>query len=146
MGDQPALGALNILQQKAATGQDLSRVSDDPSRANQILGFQSDQRKKEVYLKTMEEAISILDLSSSVVQSIMSEMASGSGFAGFDHVRHNQFAGALRTLATEADNALEQVVSFANSGTARPVFVCRNRIQNRPPIKWNETETVRLSG
>jgi len=68
-------GALNVLQQKAATGQDLNRVSDDPSRANQILGFQSDQRKKEVYLNTMEEAISILDLSSSVVQSIMSEMA-----------------------------------------------------------------------
>jgi flagellar hook-associated protein 3 FlgL len=106
--------ALNILQQKAATGQDLSRVSDDPSRANQILGFQSDQRKKEVYLKTMEEAISILDLSSSVVQSIMSEMASARASLA-STMSGTTSSQVRRTLATELNNALEQVVSFANS-------------------------------
>lgn len=106
--------ALNILQQKAATGQDLSRVSDDPSRANQILGFQSDQRKKEVYLKTMEEAISILDLSSSVVQSIMSEMANARASLA-STMSGTTSSQVRRTLATEMNNALEQVVSFANS-------------------------------
>ena len=106
--------ALNILQQKAATGQDLSRVSDDPSRANQILGFQSDQRKKEVYLKTMEEAISILDLSSSVVQSIMSEMANARASLA-STMSGTTSSQVRRTLATEMNNALEQVVSCANS-------------------------------
>ena len=106
--------ALNILQQKAATGQDLSRVSDDPSRANQILGFQSDQRKKEVYLNTMEEAISVLDLSSSVVQSIMSEMANARASLA-STMSGTTSSQVRRTLATELNNALEQVVSFANS-------------------------------
>ncbi|HOT71701.1 MAG TPA: flagellar hook-associated protein FlgL [Anaerohalosphaeraceae bacterium] len=106
--------ALNILQQKAATGQDLSRVSDDPSHANQILGFQSDQRKKEVYLNTMEEAISVLDLSSSVVQSIMSEMANARASLA-STMSGTTSSQVRRTLATELNNALEQVVSFANS-------------------------------
>lgn len=107
-------GALNVLQQKAATGQDLNRVSDDPSRANQILGFQSDQRKKEVYLNTMEEAISILDLSSSVVQSIMSEMANARASLA-STMSGTTSSQVRRTLATELNNALEQIVSFANS-------------------------------
>jgi flagellar hook-associated protein 3 FlgL len=107
-------GALSMLQQKAATGQDLNRISDDPSRANQILGFQTDSRKKEVYLDTMEEAISILELSSSIVQSIMSEMANAraslaSTMSGTTSTQVRQ------TLATELNNALEQVISFANS-------------------------------
>lgn len=105
---------LNVLQQKAATGQDLSRVSDDPSRANQILGFQSDRRKKEVYLNTMEEAISILDLSSSVVQSIMSEMANARASLA-STMSGTTSSQVRRTLATELNNALEQVISFANS-------------------------------
>lgn len=106
--------ALSLLQQKAATGQDLNRVSDDPSRVNQILGFQTDKREKEVYVKTMEEAVSILELSSSVVQSIMSEMANAraSLASTMSGTTSNQ---VRRTLATELNNALEQVVSFANS-------------------------------
>ncbi|HOK65222.1 MAG TPA: flagellar hook-associated protein FlgL [Anaerohalosphaeraceae bacterium] len=107
-------GALSVLQQKAATGQDLNRVSDDPSRGNQILGFQTDKREKEVYLKTMEEAISILDLSSSVVQSIMNELANARASMA-STMSGTTSTQVRRTLATELNNALEQIVSFANS-------------------------------
>ncbi|MEJ5259288.1 MAG: flagellar hook-associated protein FlgL [Anaerohalosphaeraceae bacterium] len=105
---------LNILQQKAATGQDLNRISDDPSRANQILGFQTDKRKKEVYVKTMGEAISILDLSSSVVQSMMKEMANARASLA-STMSGTTSSQVRRTLAAEINNALEQVISFANS-------------------------------
>lgn len=105
---------LNILQQKAATGQDLNRISDDPSRANQILGFQTDKRKKEVYVKTMGEAISTLDLSSSVVQSIMKEMANARASLA-STMSGTTNSQVRRTLAAEINNALEQVISFANS-------------------------------
>ncbi len=105
---------LNILQQKAATGQDLNRISDDPSRTNQILGFQTDKRKKEVYVKTMGEAVSILDLSSSVVQSIMKEMANARASLA-STMSGTTNSQVRRTLAAEINNALEQVISFANS-------------------------------
>lgn len=106
--------ALNDLQQRAATGQDVNRVSDDPSRSNHIMGFQTDSRSKEVYLKTMEESISILELSSSVVQSIMSEL--GQARADMTSTMSGTTSDQVRnSLAEQLDNALEQLVAFANS-------------------------------
>ncbi len=106
--------ALNLLQQRAATGQDVNRISDDPNRSNYILGFQTDSRSKEVYLKTMEESISILELSSSVVQSIMNELGQAradmaSTMSGTTSIQIRQ------SLAEQIDNALEQLVAFANT-------------------------------
>ena len=129
--------ALNELQQRAATGQDINRVSDDPNRANHILGFQTDSRTKEVYLNTMEESISILDLSSSVVQSIMSQLAQArtsmtSTMSGTtsDQVRHS--------LATDINNALEQLVSFANSERlGQHLFAGANAEQDAYAIERN---------
>ena len=106
--------ALNELQQRAATGQDVNRISDDPNRANHILGFETDSRIKGVYVDTMVEATSILDLSSSIVQSMITELGNArasvtstmSGIAS-DQIRKN--------LAEDINNTLEQLVSFANS-------------------------------
>ncbi len=106
--------ALNELQQRAATGQDLNRVSQDPNRSNHILGFQTDSRSKEVYLKTMQESISILELSSSVVQSIMSEL--GQARADMTSTMSGTTSNQIRqSLAEQINNALEQLVAFSNS-------------------------------
>lgn len=106
--------ALNELQQRAATGQDINRISDDPNRSNHILGFQTDSREKEVYLNTMEESISILTLSSSVVQSIMDEL--GNARADMTSMMSGSTSEQIRqSLAEQIDNALEQLVAFSNS-------------------------------
>jgi flagellar hook-associated protein 3 len=106
--------ALNELQQRAATGQDINRVSQDPNRSNHILGFQTDSRSKDVYLKTMDESISILELSSSVVQSIMSEL--GQARADMTSTMSGTTSSQIRnSLSEQINNALEQLVAFANS-------------------------------
>lgn len=106
--------ALAGLQQKAATGQEINRVSDNPTDSNQILSMMSDNRTKEQTLKSLEEIISILDLSSSVVQSITDE------FARARSTLASTLSGTLntelrKTLAADLDNVLEELVSLANT-------------------------------
>ena len=106
--------ALASLQQKAATGLNIVRVSDDPAMANGILGLQSDSRTKAQYLKTLDETISILDLSSSVIQSISGEIARGreSLTATLSGTTSQQLRS---TLAADLNNALEQLVALCNT-------------------------------
>lgn len=106
--------ALAGLQEKAATGQEINRISDDPNRANNIIGFLSDQRSKEVYIDNLTEVTSILELSDSVVQSIVAELGRArksvtSTLNGFGNAEMRQ------TLADDLNKALETLVSFANT-------------------------------
>ena len=106
--------ALAALQQKAATGQDINRISDDPTDSNQILGLLNDSRSKEQYIKTLDEVISILDLSSSVIQSLTEEV--GDARAQLTSAMSGATSGQLRgTLAADLDNTLEQLVSLVNT-------------------------------
>lgn len=106
--------ALAALQQKAATGQEINRVSDDPTDANQILALLTDSRSKEQTLNTLEEVISILDLSSSVIQSITDEF--GRSRASLTSTLSGTLNLDLRkTLAADLNNALEELVALANT-------------------------------
>lgn len=106
--------ALASLQQKAATGLNVLRVSDDPASSNKILGLQRDSRTKQQYLDTLDEAISILDLSSSVIQSISSEIARAS--TSLTATLSGTTSPELRsTLAEDLNNALEQLVALCNT-------------------------------
>lgn len=105
---------LAALQQKAATGQDINRISDDPTDSNQILAFKSDSRSKENTLNTLEEVVSILDLSSSVIQSMSNE------FGRARSTLTSTLSGTLnldlrKTLAADLNNALEELVALANT-------------------------------
>ncbi|MHC5083174.1 MAG: flagellar hook-associated protein FlgL [Planctomycetota bacterium] len=106
--------ALASLQQKAATGQDINRISDDPTDSNQIMGLLNDSRSKEQYIKTLDEVISILDLGSSVIQSLTEEL--GQARAQLTSAMSGATSGQLRgTLAADLDNTLEQLVSLVNT-------------------------------
>ena len=105
---------LAALQQKAATGQEVNRVSDDPTDSNQILSLISDSRTKEQTLKTLDEVISTLDLSASVIQSITGEF--GRARASLTSTLSGTLNVELRqTLAADLDNILEEMVSLANT-------------------------------
>jgi flagellar hook-associated protein 3 len=105
---------LAVLQQKAATGLNILRVSEDPAAANGILSLQSDSRTKTQYLKTLDESISILDLSSSVLQSISSELSRAR--ESLTATLSGTTSADLRsTLAADLNNALEQLVALCNT-------------------------------
>ncbi len=105
---------LAALQQKAATGQEVNRISDDPTASNQILAFMTDSRTKEQTLKTLDEIISTLDLSASVIQSITGEF--GRARASLTSTMSGTLNVELRqTLAADLDNILEEMVSLANT-------------------------------
>lgn len=106
--------ALSALQLKAATGQEINSVSENPTKANQILGLLNDSRSKEQYLKTLDEVISILDLSSSVSQSIFDELSSARSLLS-SSLSGTTSEQLRRTMATNLNTSLEQLVSLANT-------------------------------
>ena len=102
------------LQERAGTGQDVNRVSDNPNLTNQILGLLSDNRTKTQYIKSLDEVTSVLELSSSVLQSMSSELASAR--ESLTSIMSGTTGDQLRqTLAADLNNALEQLVSLANT-------------------------------
>jgi flagellar hook-associated protein 3 FlgL len=105
---------LAALQQKAATGREVNRVSDDPTDSNQILTLMTDSRTKEQTLNTLDEIISTLDLSASVIQSITGEF--GRARASLTSTMSGTLNVELRqTLAADLDNILEEMVLLANT-------------------------------
>lgn len=107
--------ALARLQEKAATGQDINRPSDDPTDANRILGLRTESRSMEVYMNALNEAVSTLDFSSSMIQQIDNEMISALGYLTSISTGGTETEDTRRTLANQLDSILEQVVSLANS-------------------------------
>jgi flagellar hook-associated protein 3 FlgL len=106
--------ALAYLQEKAATGQDIIRMSDDSSRANQVLSYQSAALKNNVYVKNVTEISSVLELSSSIVQSVMTELARAR--TSLTSVASGTTGDQIRTtLASDINNALEHIVSLSNT-------------------------------
>lgn len=106
--------ALAQLQQKASTGQEINRISDNPTDSNQLLSLLSDSRSKEQTLKSLDEISSILDLSSSVIQSISDEF--GRARSSLTSTLSGTLNSEMRkTLAADLDNIVEELVSLANT-------------------------------
>lgn len=106
--------ALAKLQEQAASGQAINRPSDNPSDANRILSLRADSRMLEQYLDTIAEVVSILDLSSSVIQSISGELADV--MASLTSILSGTTNEQMRSvLAEDLNNALEQIVSLSNT-------------------------------
>ena len=110
--------ALSQLQEKAATGQDINRPSDDPTDANRILGLRTESRSMEVYMNALNEAVSALDFSSSVIQQIDDQMISALGYITSISTGGTETEDTRRTLANQLNSILEQVVSLANTQLA----------------------------
>jgi len=107
--------ALSQLQEKAATGQDINRPSDDPTDANRILGLRTESRSMEVYMNALNEVVSTLDFSSSVIQQIDNQMISALGYITSISTGGTETEDTRRILANQIDSILEQVVSLANT-------------------------------
>jgi flagellar hook-associated protein 3 FlgL len=105
--------AMAMLQEQASTGSRINRVSDDPTAAYRVLGLDSNDSSLENYINNISEAVSILELSSTVVTDIT---------AGFHdtqtrltQITSGIYDDAARQRTAEGINdILEQTVTLAN--------------------------------
>lgn len=106
--------AMTRLQEQASTGSRINRVSDDPSAAYRIMGLNTDQRALDNYADNLSDIVSLLDLSSTVIQEIASALTE-------TRVRLTQIAGGIysedarQRTAEGINDILEQIVSLANT-------------------------------
>lgn len=106
--------AIANLQEQASTGARINRVSDSPSEAYQILGLDSQQRSLQNYIDNLSEMVSILEVSSTIVEDMISAIAE-------TKTRLTQITGGTHTeegrqrVAEGIDDILEQIVTLANT-------------------------------
>jgi len=106
--------AMANLQEQVSTGSRINRISDDPSAAYRVLGLNTNEKSLENYINNLSEVISILELSSAIIEDITS------GFSE-TQIRLTQISSgiydeAARKITAEGINdILEQTVSLANT-------------------------------
>ena len=111
--------AMAGLQEQASTGSRINRTSDDPSAGYQVLGLNSEKRALENYMTNISESMDILEMSSSVNETMSSLITDvktrvtqiTSGTYGADEGGQE----ARARVAGEINNILEQMVSLANT-------------------------------
>ncbi len=106
--------AILSLQEQAATGNRVNRGSDSPSEAYRILGLNSQERMLDGYKGRVTELIGNLEISSTIITDMSSELASIETLL-------TQIVGGVydtegqKRIADKIDNSLEQLVSLANT-------------------------------
>ncbi len=114
--------AMAKLQEQAATGSRINRASDDPSSAYRVLGLESETRRLANYMDNLEEIISTLQFSSTVISG--SGGADGGGLmpslanvkALITQVTGGIYSDSARkNTANAVNDILEQVVALANT-------------------------------
>ena len=114
--------AMTKLQEQVSTGSRINRVSDDSTAAYQVMGLETKQKSLDNYLNMISETMDSLDLSTSIIQSIISSLSDvrtqltqvTSGIYSED---------ARKRTADSIDTILEQVVTLANTkNTGQYIF------------------------
>jgi flagellar hook-associated protein 3 len=114
--------AMAKLQEQAATGSRINRASDDPSTAYRMLGLESETRYLANYMDNLEEIISTLQFSATVISG--SGGPEGGGLmpsladvkALITQVTGGIYSDSARkNTANAVNDILEQVVSLANT-------------------------------
>ncbi|HNS20140.1 MAG TPA: flagellar hook-associated protein FlgL [Sedimentisphaerales bacterium] len=106
--------AITLLQEQASTGNRVNRASDSPSEAYRILGLNSQERSLSGYQETVAELIGNLEISSTIISDMSSELASV-------RTLMTQIVGGVydsegqKRIAEKINSTLEQVVSLANT-------------------------------
>jgi flagellar hook-associated protein 3 len=106
--------AMTLLQEQASTGNRVNRASDGPSEAYRILGLNSQERSLSDYQETVAELIGNLEISSTIISDMSSELSSVETLL-------TQIVGGVydsegqKRIAEKIDSSLEQLVSLANT-------------------------------
>lgn len=106
--------AMTLLQEQVSSGNRVNRASDSPSEAYRVLGLNSQERSLLGYQGVVSELIGNLEISSTIIADMSSELASVETLL-------TQIVGGVydeegrKRIAEKIDSALEQLVSLANT-------------------------------
>ncbi len=114
--------AMTVLQEQASTGSRVNRTSDDPSTAYRVLGLNSQVKTLKNYKDRLSDASGLLELSSTVIQDMVSSLRDVKG--NLTQITNGIYDEASRERAAEGvKHALEHLVLLANSEhTGRYLF------------------------
>jgi len=106
--------AMTRLQEQASTGSKVNRTSDDPSTAYRVMGLNSQVKSLENYGDHLSDAIGILELSSTVIEDMVSAIRDTKG--SLTQISNGIYDEAARNRsAKEVKHTLEQMILLANS-------------------------------
>jgi len=106
--------AMIHLQEQASTGSEVNRTSDDPSVAYRVLGLNSQVKSLENYADHISDAIGILELSSTVIEQMVSSFRDAK--VSLTQISNGIYDEASRNRAAEGiTHTLEHIVMLANS-------------------------------
>ena len=106
--------AMAKLQEQVSTGSRINRISDDPAASYRVLGLNTNVKSLENYINNLSEVISILDLSSTIIENITSNFTE-------TQIRLTQISSGIydeaarKRTAEGINDILEQTVSLANT-------------------------------
>jgi len=114
--------AMTVLQEQASTGSRVNRTSDDPSTAYRVLGLNSQVKTLKNYKDRLSDASGLLELSSTVIQDMVSSLRDVKG--NLTQITNGIHDQASRERAAEGvKHTLEHLVLLANSEhTGRYLF------------------------
>lgn len=106
--------AMARLQEQAATGSKINRISDDPSTAYRMLGLNSQDRSLQNYIDNVSEIISTCEMTTTVLEGMGSELVECKTLM-------TQIIGGIygeanrKMIANSINEHLEQLVLLANT-------------------------------
>jgi flagellar hook-associated protein 3 FlgL len=133
--------AITRLQEQASTGNRVNRGSDSPSDACRILGLNSQDRMLASYKENVTELTGNLEISSTVIADMSSQLADARTLL-------TQIVGGIydaegqKRIAERLDNALEQLVSLANTKQANQYLFGGNNTSSAPYRVVREGGTI----
>ncbi len=106
--------AMAKLQEQVSTGSRINRISDDPAAGYRVLGLNTNVKSLENYINNLSEVISILELSSTIIENITSNFTETQ--IRITQITSGIYDEAARKRTAEGINdILEQTVSLANT-------------------------------
>ena len=106
--------AMAKLQEQVSTGSRINRISDDPAASYRVLGLNTNVKSLENYINNLSEVISILELSSTIIEDITSNFTE-------TQIRLTQISSGIydeaarKRTAEGLNDILEQTVSLTNT-------------------------------
>ncbi len=129
--------AIMGLQEQASTGNRVNRGSDSPSEAYRILGLNTQDRSLEGYKETITTLIGTLEISSTIIEDMTSELADTRTLLT-QIVGGVQDAEGQKRIAEKINSTLEQVVSLANTKHANQYLFGGNNTGAPPYVVERE--------
>jgi flagellar hook-associated protein 3 FlgL len=106
--------AMSTLQEQYSTGSRINRASDDPSSAYKVMGLNTQTTQLKNYIAAIDDVSGVLEMSSTIIGSMTTELADVK--VSLSQIISGTYdEDGRKRLAGQVDDALEQMVSLANT-------------------------------